>query len=231
MPTMISTLPGREIVERDFLLRLGAEPAEHVDPHRKSGKAIPQRLLVLEGEHRRGREEGHLLAVHRRLERGAHRHFRLAVADVTAQQAVHRRRRLHVALDVGHGRALVRRQLPFEGVFELLLPGSVGAEGVARDRLALGVELEQLLGHVAHRLLDARLGLLPRRAAEAIERRARCAGVLLDEIEPLDRDEEFVFAGVAKLHELLRVEADIDALEANEEPDAVIDVHDEVAGF
>ncbi len=200
----------------------------------RTGKAANrslQRLLVLEGEHGRRREESHLLAVHGRLERGAHRHFRLAVADVTAQQPVHRRRRLHVALDVGHGRALVRRQLPFEGVFELLLPVGVGAERVARNRFARGVELEQLFGHVAHRLLDARLGLLPRRAAETIERWTRGAGVLLDEIEPLDRDEEFVFAGVAKLHELLRVEADVDALEAHEEPDAVIDVHHEVAGF
>ena len=107
----------------------------------------------------------------------------------------------------------------------------VGAERVARDRLARGVELEQLLGHVAHRLLDARLGLLPGRAAEAIERRTRGAGVLLDEVEPLDRHEQLVFAGVAKLHELLRLEADVDALEADEEPDAVIDVDDEVAGF
>ncbi len=129
------------------------------------------------------------------------------------------------------GRALIRRQLPFEGVLEFLLPVGVGAEGVARHRLARGVELEQLLGHVAHRLLDARLGLLPRRAAEAIERRARGAGVLLHEIEPLDRDEQLVFAGVAELHELLRLEADVDALEADEETDAVIDVDDEVAGF
>ena len=127
------------------------------------------------------------------------------------------------------GRALIGRQLPLEGVLELLLPVRVGAEGVARHRLARGVELEQLLGHVAHRLLDARLGLLPGRAAEPVERRARGAGVLLDEIEPLDRDEELVFAGVAELHELLRLEADVDALQADEDADAVVDVDDEVA--
>ena len=69
----------------------------------------------------------------------------------------------------------------------------------------LRVELEQLLGHVAHRLLDARLGLLPGRAAQPIERRPRAAGVLLNEIEPLDRDEQLVVAVVAQLEELLDV--------------------------
>ena len=127
------------------------------------------------------------------------------------------------------GVLLIGRQLPLERVLELLLPVRVGAEGVARHRLARGVELEQLLGHVAHRLLDARLGLLPGRAAELVERRPRRAGVLLDEIEPLDRDEELVLAGVAELHELLRLEADLDPLQADEHADAVVDVDDEVA--
>ncbi len=57
------------------------------------------------------------------------------------------------------------------------------------------------------------------------------AGVLLDEIQPLDRDEELVLAGVAELHELLRIEADVDALQADEMSDAVVDVDDEVAGL
>ena len=68
---------------------------------RKPGEPFRQRLLVLKREHGRRREERHLLAVHHRLEGGAHRHFGLAVADVAAEQAIHRRRRFHVALDVG----------------------------------------------------------------------------------------------------------------------------------
>ena len=124
---------------------------------------------------------------------------------------------------------LIRRQIPLERVLELLLPVRVGAEGMALHRLARGVELEQLLGHVAHRLLDAGLGLFPGRAAEPVERGARGAGVALDQIEPLDRDEELVVAGVAELHELLRLDADLDALQADEHADAVIDVDDEIA--
>ena len=98
-----------EVGERLLLLLLRAEAAEHVDADREPGEALAQRLHVLEREHGGGREKRHLLAVHHRLERGAHRHFRLAVAHVAAQQPVHRRRRLHVALDVVDGRRLVRR--------------------------------------------------------------------------------------------------------------------------
>ena len=57
------------------------------------------------------------------------------------------------------------------------------------------------------------------------------AGVLLDEIEPLDRDEELVLARVAELHELLRRRADVDALETDEHADAVVDVDDEIVDF
>ena len=195
----------------------------------KPGEALLQRLLMLKREHRRRREERDLLAVHHRLERGAHRDFGLAVADVAAEQAVHRRRRFHVALDVGDRRLLIGRQLVLEGVLEFLLPVRVGAEGVARHRLARGVELEQLLGHVAHRLLDPGLRALPRRAAEPIERRPRRAGVLLDQIEPLDRDEQLVVAGVAQLEKFLHAVADADLLQADEHADAVVDVDDEIA--
>ena len=224
-------LARREILERLLLLGLRAEAADHVDAHGKRGEALAQRLHVLKREHRRGREEGHLFAVHHGLERRAHRHFRLAVADVAAEQAIHRRRRFHVGLDVADRGELIGREVVREGVLELLLPVRVGAEGMPDHRLARGVQLQQLLGHVAHGLLDARLRPFPRRAPEPIDRRARGAGVLLDEIQALDRDEQLVFARVAQLHELLRrfADADADLLQPDEDADAMVDVHHEVA--
>ena len=63
----------------------------------KSREPIAQRLQVLKRQHRRRREDRDLLAVHHRLERRAHRDFGLAVADIAAEQAIHRRRRFHVA--------------------------------------------------------------------------------------------------------------------------------------
>ena len=187
---------------------------------------------MLERQHGRGREEGDLLAVHDRLERRAHRDLGLAVADVAAEQAIHRRGRLHVLLDVDDGAGLIGRQLVRECVLELLLPMGVGRERVSRDGLALRIQLQQLLGHVAHGLLDAGLRLLPGRAAEAVERGPRAAGVLLDEIQPLDGNEELVLACVAKLEKLLRRLAgapNAELLQTDELADAMVDVDDEIA--
>ena len=168
----------------------------------KRGKAIAQRLEVLRGEHRGRRQERDLLAVHHRLERGAHRHFGLAVADVAAQQAVHRRRRFHVALDVGDRGGLVGREVELERVFEFLLPVRVGTKRVAGHRLARGVELEQLFRHVAHRLLDAGLGLLPGGAAQPIERRLRRRREFLDQVEAFDRHEQLGVAVIDAAREI-----------------------------
>ena len=132
-------------------------------------------------------------------------------------------------LDVGDRVLLIDRQLPFERVLELLLPVAVGTEGVPGNGAPGGVELQQLLCHVAHRLLDARLRFFPRGAAEAIERRTGRAGVLLNEIEAFDGNEQLVVGRIAELHELLCVDADFDPLQADEHADAVIDVDDQVA--
>ena len=116
-------LAGGEIGERLLLLRPSMRKRLTMSMRTgKPAKRSLQRLLMLEREHRRRREEGDLLAVHHRLERGAHRDLGLAVADVAAQQAVHRRRRFHVALDVGDRRLLIERQVVLERVLEFLLP-------------------------------------------------------------------------------------------------------------
>src|SRR5215210_7355684 len=57
----------------------------------------------------------------------------------------------------------------------------------------------------------------------------RAAGEFLNQVETLDRDEELVFAEVAEFHELLRLHAKLDSLQPDEHPDAVIDMHHEIA--
>ena len=74
---------------------------------------------------------------------------------------------------------------------------------------------------------------------KAIERRPRAAGVLLNQIEPLDRDEQLVVAVVAQLEELLelrararrRLPARRQLLQTDELADPVIDVDDEIANL
>ena len=58
------------------------------------------------------------------------------------------------------------------------------------------------------------------------------AGVLLDQVQPLDGDEELVVPGITELHEFL-VLADVqtDLLQSNECADAVIDMDDRIANL
>ena len=68
--------------------------------HGKRGKSALERLEVLKCEHGGRSEHRDLFAVAQRLECGAHGHFRLAEADVAAEQAVHGLLAFHVRLDL-----------------------------------------------------------------------------------------------------------------------------------
>ena len=59
---------------------------QHLDPHRVAGEAVGERVAVLAGEQRGGREHGDLLAVLDRLERGPDRDLGLAEPDVAADR-------------------------------------------------------------------------------------------------------------------------------------------------
>ena len=124
---------------------------------------------MLERQNRGGAKDRHLLAVHDRLERGAHGDFGLAEADVATNQAVHRNLLLHVGLDVAYRPVLIDGQVVEEGVFELLLPGGVAREGVAPRRGTRGVQIEQVFCHLLHRLADLLLGALPTGAAQPVQ--------------------------------------------------------------
>ena len=106
------------------------------DRDREAGEPLGEGLEVLLHEQRRRHEHRDLLAVLDRLERGAHRDLGLAVADVAADQPVHRDRLLHVGLDLVDRRQLVGRLDERERVLELALPRGVRAEGVALGRHA-----------------------------------------------------------------------------------------------
>jgi hypothetical protein len=73
------------------------------------------------------------------------------------------------------------------------LPLEVGVAGEDRRarQLALGVERQQLVRHLAQRLPDARFGAVPGGAAELVEPRRDPldAAVLLHQVQPVDRHE------------------------------------------
>src|SRR4051794_6979612 len=187
--------------DRLALLLRAAEAADVLDRERVVLEPLCERAEVLLGEDRRRREDEHLLAVVRRLERSAERDLGLAVADVAADEAVHRLRALHVGLDLLDCLALVGRLLPREGGLELAQPVGVLGEAVAVAAAALGVEVEQLARELLGGAPRARLHRLPRLAAELAQRRVAAAGadVAADLRGLVDRHEDAGGAGEPQL--------------------------------
>ena len=125
-----------EALDRLALLGGRAEAADVLDRERVVAQALGEGAEVLLGEDRRRREHQHLLAVVGGLERGAQRDLGLAVADVAADQPVHRALGLHVGLDGLDRLALVGRLAVRERGLELAQPVAVGSgtRGRARRR-------------------------------------------------------------------------------------------------
>ena len=218
---------------RFLLLRGGAEAAHHVDRCGESGEAALERFKMLEGQHRGRRQHGDLLAVGDRLERRAHRHFGFAVADVAAQQAIHRRGTLHVALDVGDRGVLVGRLLKLECILEFALKISIGSEREALRGLARRVQRKKLVGHVFQRLTHARLAGVPSGAAQLVEHRLRAFddAIALHQVHALQRNVESRVFLIAQQHEFAAPPIGFDLPQTLELPDAVIHVDDVVAGL
>src|ERR1700738_5269742 len=118
----------------------------------------------------RGLEYCYLFVVRDGFEGGSHGDFGFAIANVAAEQAVHWRRLLEIALYVGDGCELVGCLLEFESVFEFALPVAIGRKREARGGLAFGVEDEQLIGHVFEGFANAGLARGPGGASAALSR-------------------------------------------------------------
>ena len=120
VPITTSTLPATTSATVRFCSAGADEPAQHRHRHGEGREALAERDEVLLGEQRGGHQHRDLLALHHGLERRAQRDLRLAEPDVAADQAVHRLRPLHVALDLVDRRQLVAGLLVRERVLQLL---------------------------------------------------------------------------------------------------------------
>ena len=163
---------------------------------------------MLPGQHRGGHQHSGLLAVQHAFHDGPEGHLRLSVAHVAAQQPVHGHRALHVPLDLLHAAQLVLRLCVLELLLEFPLPGGVGREGEAGLPLPLGIELDQALGQILHRLFGLALGLLPVGAPQAgelfgLRRVLAPADVLAHQVQLGGGDVEHIGAGVGDLHIVL----------------------------
>ena len=230
-----STLPSASPSTTALVSAGRVEAGQVADLDRERRVPVGEGREVLLGEQRRRHQDRDLHAVLHGLERRAHRDLGLAVADVAADHPVHRVRLLHVGLDLVDGPELVGGLDVGEGVLELALPRGVRPERVPGRGGARGVEPDQLAGDLLDRLAGAALGLLPVRAAEAVQRRGLAADVAGDRLERVGGDVEPVArlaalgGGVLDDQVLAGRAADGALHHLDVLADAVLGVHDEVA--
>ena len=108
-----------------FLLLGGLKAGEKLHIHREAIEPGGYRIIMLLGKYSCRHKHCALLAVHHCLKGSPERYFGLTIAHIAAEQAVHRARALHVALDLRDGAELIVRLLIVEGVLKLALPGGV----------------------------------------------------------------------------------------------------------
>ena len=158
-----------QVLQRLFLLGRGAEPAEHIHPHREILHALDKGVVMLLGQDGGGHQVHHLLAVLHRLEGGSECNLGLSVAHIPADQPVHDLPALHVVLHRVDGVQLVVRLIVGEQLLKLPLPHRVLPVLEARFLLPGGVELHQVLCDLLDRALHPALGLGPLAAPKAVQ--------------------------------------------------------------
>ena len=130
---------------------------------------LAKRVEVLQGQHRRRHQHGHLPLIQHGFEGGAQGDLGLAVADIAADQPIHRAGALHVLFDLVDGAHLIGRLLIGEGLFEFPQPRLlvVRREGMANRRLADAVEPQQIGGDIARRSRGCAASRVPTRRRRA----------------------------------------------------------------
>ena len=152
-----------------FCLLLGRpEPRQHIHPQRETRHALGEIGVVLGRKYRGRAEDRHLSSLAGDLERGADRDLGLAVADIAADQAVHRARRFQIPLHIINRRRLIGCLGVGKGVLHFPLPGSVLAVGVTRGGLTRRIQRNQLACHLLDLTLRLRGCLRPFLPAELI---------------------------------------------------------------
>ena len=142
-------------------------------------------FIVLQGEDGGGNEDGDLLvSIDDGLEGGAHGDFCLPVADISADEAVHRLVRGHLFFDRFDGRTLVFGLCVGEGLFEGGEDIGVICVDVPAAQLAFSSCGEEVFGITDDRFLGRGFGALPLVGAELVEGGERLVGadIAADEV-------------------------------------------------
>ena len=149
-------VPGCHVFENGLGLFRRLETGEQGDASRERGEPFREVVVMLVGQQGCGHEHGDLSIGLHGFEGRPHGHFCFTVPDVAADQSVHRFAGLHVAGNVLDRFELIRRLFIFERGFEFVVHRAVESIGIARDEFAVGIEVDQLMGHLLDVLFDAR---------------------------------------------------------------------------
>src|SRR5215475_6481475 len=93
-------LPLLNPLDNFFLLLCRAKAAKHLDHDGEGGESAFESFVMLESQHSSRCEHGNLPVVLNSFEGGTHGNFGFAIANVTAEQAIHRHCGFHVLLDI-----------------------------------------------------------------------------------------------------------------------------------
>ena len=221
--------PVREPRPRLRRLLRRNEPRKLPQPQRQPAEPLGEILEMLPRQQRRRCDHRHLHPRHRRDIGRAQRHLGLAEADVAADQPVHRPPRFHVAEHVGDRVQLVLGLRIGEPRAELL-PGVMvrRRQDSPPPQLPLRGDPDQPVRHIADPRLQPRLLRLPRPAAQPVEQ-PLLMPVARQELDILHRQVELVAAGIFQAQALVRRPHRGDGLEPEIAPDAVIDMHHQIA--
>ena len=209
-----------------------SETVEGCDGDGMSIKAFEEVLVVLFGEDGGGDEDGDLFSVEDGAHGGAHGDLGFSESDVPADQAFHGPVFVHVVEDGLDGFGLIGGFFVGEGVLECAKEGIAFGEGKPGPALAFGVKIDEVESEFFDVLPDFFFGAFPGAAAEFVE---PCGlfgtGVFLDAFETLYGDVELSGFGVGDEEEVAFDAADFHGDEPLILSDAVVCVHDIVAGF
>jgi hypothetical protein len=208
----------------------GDEAGEAADPEREAVETLDEVRIMLTRKQRRRHHHRHLHPRHRRDEGGPQRHFRLAEADIAADQPVHRLARRQIAQHIVDRTILIVGFLIGEAIDEGGVAARIRLRHLARFQRALGGDGDEFARDLADALLHPRLARLPGDAAQPVEADALGFGaVAREDVDILDRHVKLVATGIAQRHAIMRRGADRDRGQPLISPDAMIGMDDEIA--
>ena len=222
-------LPVARALEDVELLLARPEAAETVDADRELRHAVAEGHQVLLRENGGRHQHRHLLPRLHHLERGAHPHLGLAVADVAAHQSIHRAETLQVLSNRLDRFELVGGLLVGERFLELLLIVRIGRKGVTVALGAHRLNLHHLRREIVDRILHLGALFRPRLPADAVEEDVgRSTDVLLHQVDALGGNEELHSVAELERQVIAAARAVLDLADPEIATDAVRNVHHQV---